>query len=589
MTNESGKAADFDGDEHADDAHTVQLWRQRSADNDVQDKPDANLILLADTTGTVESVVSQVRDSTALPDGVKRGDSLFTLWSGITADRLKHSIRKATQGRQPFNTQVWDETSAVCIEFIVIPQGPKRIMLIVRDVTDLQAEKQQLEDLAFADSATGLPNRRWLDDELNSILDRVKLRQGRCAVLCLEVDGQTNLKETHGDEGLRVILANVASRLLRNLRGANERDELDDERYSAVARIEDTKFAVVLPDIGSEDDATRVALRIAEELSAPMLIEAREIKLDIRSGTAVFPQDGERAGELIRCAIVAANEARFSHTSSHKFHTTNVGMQALERQDLLVELESALKNDEFDIHFLPVFEQPAGNITTAEVLLRWPRPLFATHPIREVIRAAEYTGIIVSIGEWVMANACRALKTWRDDGHDSLRIALNVSAREFSRDDLPDCIQQWVDATGLDTSCIELEITERLLLQDSIRGFQACNAVTDIGARVVVDDYGTGICSFDSLAASPISGVKIHQRFTAGVDHDPNSRAACSAIVAMARELGLTATAEGVETEEQATVLRELGCKSLQGFLFGEPMNGPDMTAFLVDHSEDES
>ncbi len=589
MTNESGKAAEINDDEQPDDAHTVQLWRQRSADNDVQDRPDANLILLTDAAGKVESVVSQVRGSTTLPDNIQRGDSLYAKWTGIAADRLKHSIRKATQGRQPFSAQVWDELSAVCYEFIVIPQGPKRVMLIVRDVTDTHTEKQQLEDLAYADAETGLPNRQWLDDELDSILDRVKLRQGRCAVICFEIDGQSGLKETHGEEGLRTVVANVASRLLRNLRGANERDELDDERYSAVARIEDTKFAVVLPDIGSEDDATRVAVRIADELSVTMLIEAREITLDVRSGTAAYPQDGERAEELISGAIVAANEARFSHTSSHKFHTNSVRMQALERQDLLVELESALQNDEFDIHFLPVFAQPAGEITTAEVLLRWPRPLFATHPIREVIRAAEYTGIIVSIGEWVLANACRALKTWREDGHVKLRIALNVSAREFSRDDLPDCIRQWVDATGLDTSCIELEITERLLLQDSIRGFQACNAVTDIGARVVVDDYGTGICSFDSLAASPISGVKIHQRFTAGVDHDPNSRAACSAIVAMARELGLTATAEGVETDEQAEVLRELGCESLQGFLFCEPMSGPDMTAFLVDQTEDAS
>ncbi|MEM9403361.1 MAG: bifunctional diguanylate cyclase/phosphodiesterase [Pseudomonadota bacterium] len=586
MPNTPDEKAEFEDAGQADAAQTVQLWRQRSADNDPQDKPDTSLIVLANTDGSVESVVSQVAVSPSLPDNVTRGDSLFAIWSEVTVDRLRHSIRKATQSRQPFSTQVLDPQCATCIEFIVIPQGPKRIMVLVRDVTDIHTEKQQLEDLAYADTETGLPNRRWLDDELDSILERVKLRQGRCGVLCLEIDGQSNLKETHGDEGLRVIVANVASRLLRNLRGANDRQEEDDQRYSAVARIEETKFAVVLPDMESEEDATRVALRIADELSATMLIESREVRLDIRSGTAAFPQDGERADELIGSAIVATNEARFSHTSAHKFHSNNVRMRAIERQDLVIELETALQKDEFEIHFLPVFTQPSGNISTVEVLLRWPRPLFANHPIREVIRAAEYTGIIVSIGEWVLANACRALKGWRDQGHDHLRLALNVSAREFSRDDLPDCIQQWVHATGLETNCIELEITERLLLQDSLRGFQACNAVTGIGAGVVVDDYGTGICSFDSLSASPIAGVKIHQRFTAGVGHDPNSRAACAAMIAMTRELGLTATAEGVETEEQAEVLRGLGCQSLQGFLFGQPMNLDDMSNYLSKASE---
>ena len=575
-----------DADLDVDAARTVQLWRQRTAENDSLDRPDLNLIVIADTRGIVDSVVSQAAPSSCLPNDLKRGVSLFDAWQDVMAERLKHSIRKATQSRHPHSTQAWDEESKNCVEFIVIPQGPKRIMLIARDVTESRTEKEQLEDLAYTDTDTGLPNRRWLDDELTTILDRVKLRQGRCAVVCMELNGQGDLRDTYGDEGLRVIVANAASRLLRNLRGANEQEEIDDQRYSAVARIEDTKFAVVLPDIEAEEDASRVANRISSELSALMIIESREIRLDVRVGIAAYPQDGEQAEELIASSVVAANEARFSETSAQKFHSGTVRMRAIERQDVLVELESALNNEEFDIHFLPIFAQPSGRIETTEVLLRWPRPLFATHPIREVIRAAEHTGIIVSIGEWVLANACRALKTWREDGYDDLRIALNVSAREFSRDDLPDCIQKWVGATGLDTSCIELEITERLLLQDAIRGYQACNAVTSIGAKVVVDDYGTGICSFDSLAASPVSGVKIHQRFTAGVDHDPHSRAACSAIIAMARELGLNATAEGVETAEQAVVLREIGCDSLQGFLYCEPMSGSDMTDYLAKRSE---
>ena len=574
-----------DLDMTAFDARELKLWRQRTDPSPDQDRTDANLIAIVSSAGKVESVISRTDRTGVLPSDVEPGAAVESLWPGTTGGQVKRNIRKALQSRQAHSIQSTDDSgSGCCLEFLFVPQGRDRVMLIARDASATQAAIEELADLAYMDSDTGLPNRDWLAGELAAIIQRIRLRQGRGALICIDIEEEEDqdLKTTHGESVYRVILANVASRLTRTLRGANQQDEDDDERYSAVARIDETQFAVVLPDIETGGDAQAVAERLTGLLAAPMVIEAKEYELNISLGIALYPQDGERSAELLENGIVAVQEARFSHTSHHKFHSGTVRMRALERQDLVVELETALRGQEFQLNYLPIHSQPDGSVTAIEVLLRWPRPLFASRPIQEVIKAAEYTGLIVPIGEWVFATACEQLAAWRSEAHPDLRLAVNVSGQEFAREDFTDRLGRVLDDSGIDGGSVDLEITEHLLLRDAMRSFTTCRALTNLGINLVVDDFGTGICSFDYLADSPIAGVKIHQKFTAMVDHSPSSRAACAAITAMAHELGLRVTAEGVETWEQGEALTEIGCDNLQGFLFCEPVDADSMQRYLA-------
>ncbi len=572
-----------DMDMTAFDARELKLWRKRTDPSPDHDRTDANLIAIVSSAGKVESVISRTDRTGVLPSDVEPGASVESLWAGATGEQVKRNIRKALQGRQAHSIQVTDDSDdAPHLEFLFVPQGRDRVMLIARDASATQAAIEELADIAFMDSDTGLPNRDWLSTELAAIIQRIRLRQGRGALICLDIEDEEDLKSTHGDSVYRVMLANIASRLTRTLRGANQRDEEDDERYSAVARIDETQFAVVLPDIETGEDAQAVAERLSRLLSAPMVIEAKEYELKVSVGIALYPQDGERSSELLDNGVVAVREARFSQTSHHKFHSGTVRMRALERQDLVVELETALRGEEFQLNYLPIHSQPDGSISAVEVLLRWPRPLFASRPIQEVIKAAEYTGLIVPIGEWVFATACAQLADWRSGSHPDLRLAVNVSGQEFAREDFAERFAQALDGTGVDGHNVDVEITEHLLLRDAMRSFTMCRALTDLGINIVVDDFGTGICSFDYLADSPIAGVKIHQKFTAMVDHSASSRAACAAITAMAHELGLKVTAEGVETWEQAEALTNMGCDNLQGFLFCEPSDAENMQQYLA-------
>lgn len=561
----------------------LKLWRQRTDQPMEQEQSDANLIAIVTSAGKVDSVISRPDRSPVLPENVSAGSELDALWGGPTCERIKRNIKKALQSRRAYSVRITDtESRGECIEFLFVPQGRDRVMMIARDASATQAAFEELADLAYMDSDTGLPNREWLVGELDTIIQRIQIRHGRGGLICLDIEEDRDLKMTHGESAYRAILAHVASRLTRTLRGANQQDEDDDERYSAVARIGETQFAIVLPDIETGEDAQAVAERLSQLLAAPMLIESKEYRLKVSVGIALYPQDGERASELLDNGIVALQEARFSHTSHHKFHSGTVRMRALERQDLVVELETALRAEEFELNYLPILSQPDGNVSAVEVLLRWPRPLFASRPIQEVIKAAEYTGLIVPIGDWVFVTACEQLGLWHSNGHGDLRLALNISGQEFAREELGERIGQLLEDTGIDGAAIDMEITEHLLLRDAMRNFASCRALEKLGVNLVVDDFGTGICSFDYLSGSPVSGVKIHQRFTAMVDQSASSRAACAAITAMAHELGMTVTAEGVETLEQAEALSEVGCDNLQGFLFSEPVDADNMQHFLA-------
>ena len=274
-------------------------------------------------------------------------------------------------------------------------------------------------------------------------------------------------------------------------------------------------------------------------------------------------------------------DAKTDHSSQYKFHTGTVKLRTLQRQDLELELRTALDCEDLDLNFLPIIDARSGNTVAAEALLRWPQAVFGSQPIENIISLAEKTGLIVPIGKWVMQRGCEQLQCWHEAGHTDLRLALNLSVQEFSRSSLAEMVAGVLKNCSLDPAFVDVEITEHILFRDALKDFQACLSLKEIGLSITVDDYGTGVCSLSHLAESPVDAVKIDKTLIAQLESGAANRAACAAAAAMARELGLQVIAEGVETAAQAKILRAQGCDYLQGYVFSRPLFADEFSDYL--------
>jgi len=541
-----------------------------------------DLVFVVGADGVVKSVLDRSGSTGDHYPGELVGLPVSTIWPAAMSRALQDNIRRVLRTRQVRSVRLEHPERNKHYEFIFIAQGRERAMIVVRDVSDAQQRVSCLERLAYLDDLTGLPNLAWLLTELERVTERVPLTSGRAAVICIEIDQLDVAIKAASPDASNAILKELAKRVENGLRGANDESEMDDERYSAVARVDFQRFAVVLPIIETGEDAAAVAARLTELLESPVKIGATERRIKATAGIALYPQDGKNALELFDNAVIAMRDAKNSFSINQKFHSGTVRMRAFERQDLELELRRALDNGAFSLSYLPIVNRERRRAVMAEALLRWPKPVFGADSIREVVAVAEYTGMILPIGEWVFARACNQLVQWHDDGHDNLGLAVNVSAQEFSRVDLVERTQRVLGDTGLDAHRITLEITEHLLYRDAMRDFPVCRGLKDLGVSISVDDYGTGICSFEHLSRSPVDAVKIHMDFVARAAGNAAGRAACSAITAMAHELGISVVAEGVETEKQAAVLDEIGCDYLQGFLFCRPVAADELGKYLA-------
>jgi EAL domain-containing protein (putative c-di-GMP-specific phosphodiesterase class I) len=356
---------------------------------------------------------------------------------------------------------------------------------------------------------------------------------------------------------------------------------VDFERYSIAARTDFRQFGVVLPDINEGADAAAVTKRLVESLQKPIRINERDINVTACAGISLFPQDGSDAETLFANAMTAMDDARRHRPEPYKFHSGTLKMRALERKDLELELRSALDREEFDLNYLPIVDANTQEPITVEALLRWPTALFGSKSIRRVITLAEHTGLIVPIGDWVMRQSCKQLRDWHALGHTDLRLAVNLSVQEFSRPNLVQRIRSILEDCAIDPASLDLEITEHMLFRDAMKGFDVCLALKGLGVGIILDDYGTGACSLAHLSRSPVDAVKIDNGFVAEAITSESERSACAAITAMAHQLGLRAIAEGVETEEQAQMLRDQGCDLLQGFLFCKPSAADEFAEYL--------
>ena len=540
-------------------------------------------VVLVSADGTICGFHGEANQLSAASIAELAGSGIEVLWPDELVTMIRKDIRKVLRNRQFQIEKFEDSHNGRQYEFVFVAQGRDRVLIVARDISEQQDAMSRMHSLAYTDKITGLPNREYLCNQLSELTDNLHLKGGRAALICIEINDMDLATNSSGKKNQDEILSELALRLTGSLRGANQPGEGNEERYSIVARLDFRQFAVVLPDIETGTDAAGVASRLSDALQLPIKIGTREIGLPVSVGIALFPQDGADAKMLIENACAAMEDAKSSQSERQKFHSGTLKVRALQRQDLVLEMQAALDQEGFSLNFQPIVRAADRNVTTVEALLRWPQAVLGSRSIQEVISLAEYTGLIIRLGEWVLRRACEQLHDWHNSGHPELRLAVNLSAQEFSRSDLAQRIAAIIDESAVEPRFLDFEINEHVLFRDAMRDFAMCRQLKELGARLAVDDFGTGACSLANLSRSPVDAVKIDGSFVAHVVSNANDQEACAAATAMAHKLNLEVTAESIETVEQATLLQQLGCDYLQGFLFFQPSSASEFGVYL-DH-----
>jgi diguanylate cyclase (GGDEF)-like protein len=433
-----------------------------------------------------------------------------------------------------------------------------------------QAERR-IDYMAHHDALTGLPNRLLLEDRINQAIAQARRHQDEMvAQLHIDLDHFKTVNDSLGDRIGDRLLQSVASRLQQCTR---EGDSLGCLGGNA--------FGVCLAALRSSNDAALVASKVLESLSRPFAVDGHELHISASIGVGFFPSDGSDAPALLRAANAAMYKAKQKGRGNYQFFTAALHEAARRRMVATNQLRQALAQDEFSVYYQPQVDMESGRIFSAEALLRWTPPGKAPRSCVDFIAIAEETGIIVPIGEWVLRQACAQLRRWRDGGHPDMRIAVNLSARQFAQANLTDFVAQVLEETGVPADALELEITESVTMQPSDDNIAVLHRLSNMGVQLSIDDFGTGYSSLAYLQNFPIHALKIDRSFVIGINEETHDAAIVTAIIAMAHSLHLNLIAEGVDRAEHVSFLTAHGCLAAQGFYYSQAVPADILTQLL--------
>jgi diguanylate cyclase (GGDEF)-like protein len=427
-------------------------------------------------------------------------------------------------------------------------------------------ERRQAEERAHAlatkDPLTGLLNRRSLSERLEQAIVRASRRKEGLALLFLDMDRFKSINDTLGHDAGDELLRQMADRLSCAVRESD-----------MVARLGGDEFVVLMESLPSYTAAAEVAKKIVKAATRPFNVSSQSLKTSVSIGISLYPQDGTSVHTLMRSADLAMYHAKQERRGSVQFFHEELNARLIERCQLEQELQHALEHEEFELYYQPKVEIITGRVAGVEALLRWHHPRLGLISGGDFMPAAADSGQVLQIGEWVISAACAQAKLWQDSdsGFPSLPIAVNIAIPQIYAD-LPEVIYRALRKYDVPPSCLQLEITESLLIRDVEKATSVLREISDSGITIAIDDFGTGYSSLSILKALPIDILKIDQSFIRDLGKDLDDNAIVAAIVNMARALALRVVAEGVETEEQLAILEQLGCDEHQGYLYSRPL-----------------
>jgi diguanylate cyclase (GGDEF)-like protein len=442
---------------------------------------------------------------------------------------------------------------------------------------------EQVRTLAYYDSLTGLPNRLAYKERLANALEAASRQGSLVAAFFIDLDHFSRINDTLGQEAGDQLLQQVASRLRASCREREDEVAIASEALDPeVARLGGDEFTVIMPGLQDPEDASKLARRILSSLAHPFRAGGREIFVNASIGIAVHPYDGKDIETLLMHADTAMYKAKEQGGNSYQSYSRSMNATALHRLTLENSLRRALEREEFEVHYQPIVDATSGAPEAAEALVRWRHPELGLLLPSEFIPLAEENGLIVPIGEWVVRRACTQNLEWQRAGLTPIRVVVNLSGPQLTRG-MDESVGRMLRETGLEPRWLGLELTETVLVNHQKEGTDTLHALRAMGLHLSVDDFGTGYSSFSYLKHFPLDTLKIDRAFIRDITAGPGDAAISTAIIALGHALGLTVTAEGVETEEQVELLRKQGCDQMQGYYFSRPVPAEAMAEMLRD------
>ena len=458
-------------------------------------------------------------------------------------------------------------------DYVVKPFNSIELESRIRAGKRIVELNEQLHHQALYDSLTNLPNRALFIKRLKRVVMRPTQHENyQFAVLFVDIDRLKVINDSLGHARGDQLIMEVARKLEKCMRSSD-----------TAARFGGDEFAILLDDINDASDATRIADRIQEELSLPLNLGGHEICTTASIGIALSSTGYSMADDLLRDADSAMYHAKSMGKARYKIFDSNIHVDAMKNLQLETDLWRAVENMEFLVHYQPIVSVTSGEIKGAEALLRWNHPQNGVLPPDEFIPLAEETGLISSMGEWLLRTACTQNRAWQDAGYKNLQIDVNFSSRQLRQENLPELIENVLEETGLAAQSLNIGITESIAMES--QSIKILNKLTAMGIETSIDDFGTGYSSLGSLKRFPITAIKIDESFIKDIMIDSDVEAIIKAIIAMAHSLKIKIIAEGVETEEQLAFLRSQQCDEMQGYLYSPPVSEEEFTKLLKKRS----
>ena len=444
-------------------------------------------------------------------------------------------------------------------------------VMVFHDVTMARAMTLKMSYLAQHDSLTDLPNRLMFQDRLAQAIALAHRHRQKLAVLFVDMDGFKPINDSLGHAIGDRLLQSVAQRLQACVRGSD-----------TVCRHGGDEFVILLTEVAHAEDAAAVADKILLTLRSPHRIGEHNLRVTGSIGIVTYPDDGTEADALMSHADLAMYHSKENGRDNYQFFKPELNVRAIERQALEYGLRDAIDRHEFVLHYQPKMNLRTGRIVGVEALIRWRHSERGLVPAAQFIPVAEECGFIVSIGRWVLHEACRQAQTWQDAGLPAIPIAINISAQELRAKDMVSGLRAILTDTGLAPQCLELELNESILMQDLKSTEVVLGFLKDMGVQLALDDFGTGYSSLNYLKRLPIDILKIDRSFVSDLTTDADDASIVSAVVSMGKSLHMRVVAEGVETHEQLEILQEHGCPQGQGYYFSQPAAAATFAQMLM-------
>nr|CRH04952.1 putative diguanylate cyclase (GGDEF) /phosphodiesterase (EAL), with bacterial extracellular solute-binding domain and PAS sensor domains [Candidatus Magnetococcus massalia] len=443
-------------------------------------------------------------------------------------------------------------------------------MGIFTDISRQKSTEQTLEKLAFYDPLTSLPNRALFRDRLNHEMSLTSRTGGALSIFFIDLDRFKYVNDTFGHDVGDELLIEVSNRTVHCLR-----------KSDTVCRLGGDEFTVILPDPGTAESVAQVARTIIESLQKPFQLKGHEVFIGASIGIAMFPTDGDNFEVLTKNADLAMYQAKEAGRGTSRFYTPEMNKKSELRLMLEADLRKALELKQFTLFYQPKIEVGSNSVAGMEALIRWIHPKKGMVSPVDFIPLAEETGLIIPLGAWILETACAQAKAWLDATGRELRVAVNLSAKQFQDPDLLENIQATLARTGLPVRLLELEITESVVMDDVESAIETIDAFKALGLYISIDDFGTGYSSLSYLKRFPLHSLKIDQSFVRDLTVDSDDAAIVESIISMAKAMGLAVIAEGVETDEQLGFLEQKKCGHIQGFFFSKPLPAEEFAAYV--------